>query len=307
MAGGKSSAAAAEAKRNGGAEALVVRRRLIGALAMFALAAVLWQLGESTPPPAVRAPQTPAAEQWRPETSETLISAREKLAAGESVVLQSGDGTVISVAGGNDGELPPITPAPEVEVEVEAEAAPVAAAPQPQAEPEAAPEGKSFSAGVFSNKQNADALAQKMQAAGWQSSVRERQNESGKVLHQVMIVNLPDDVAVVAAKQQLAQLLKQPARQQQQKPAAAAAQKEKKQESPFVVQVGAFSNPALAQNILQKLKDKNYAARIEETNRNGAILYRVRAVGYKNRAAAEQGKRDLRQLGHKDAQVVDLR
>ena len=302
MAGGKSSAAAAEAKRNGGAEALVVRRRLTGALAMFALAAVLWQLGESTPPPAVRAPQTPAAEQWRPETSETLISAREKLAAGESVVLQSGDGTVISVAGGNDGELPPITPAPEVEVE--AEAAPVATAPQPQAEAEAAPEGKSFSAGVFSNKQNADALAQKMQAAGWQSSVRERQNESGKVLHQVMIVNLPDDVAVVAAKQQLAQLLKQPA--QQQKPAAAA-KKEKKQESPFVVQVGAFSNPALAKNILQKLKDKNYAARIEETNRNGAILYRVRAVGYKSRAAAEQGKRDLRQLGHKDAQVVDLR
>ena len=265
----------------------IVRRRFIGAAAMLALAAVLWHLGEGAPPAEVRIP-APQAEEWQPPSSEVLRGAQEQLLDGDTIladidndgggVFDDSDDFVIVA----DDEVADIAGPTIVIAQPEVQPASESAKPQN----DNSDSGKSFSAGVFANPKNAAALAAKINNAGWQTKTRTYQNADGKTLHQIVVVRLPDDDAIAEAKQQLLQ---------------------NPPPSLFVVQIGAFQNSDRAQSSADELQDSGFAARVEKTNRNGVLLYRVRVAGFATRAAAEEAKRNLRALGYDTPQVIDLR
>ncbi len=299
-----------------GAESAVVRRRLVGAAAMFSLAALLWFMGEGAPPPRVAAPQTPAAEEWQPAAeSNAWDDAEERLAAAGTFAGDEygsdGDDTVAGdtvASDGNDGVVAGNVAAQNASEsesgDGNADTVDTVAAAATVGEEEY---GNSFSAGVFADPKNAHALARTIDGEGWDAIVRARAGKDGAQLHQVLVVNLSDEVAVLAAKKQLGEWTNKSARQQSESELQSESEKEESEAAGFVVQVGAFSNLNLAENILRKLKGEGYAARIEATERGGVRLHRVRAFGYPTRAAAEEGRRGLRALGHAEAQVIDLR
>ncbi len=281
----------------------VVRRRLVGAAAMLLFAFVLWHLGESAPPAQVHLSSPPAA-QWQEPGSEMLRDAESRLADGLEV-LDNAD----NAAGHNDGDgfavvesidatlaadggevADAVVDNNEVAIEL-----PTVVAEKPDEQPvresETASEstnetsGKSFSAGVFAKPENADSLAAKINTAGWETKISIYQAD-GKTLHKVIVVNLPDAVAVAAAEE----FVKTPAA----KP------------SLFVVQVGAYENSSKADTAAKKLQNDGYTTDIFKDNLNGVLLHKVRAVGYQSRADAEEAERNLRGLNYVNAYVVNL-
>lgn len=75
----------------------------------------------------------------------------------------------------------------------------------------------------------------------------------------------------------------------------------------FAVQVGAFGQQERAARAVQQIKSAGFEVRIEPVQRGGAELFRVRVVGYDDRAAAEKARQELTRLGYGGAQVIDLR
>ena len=77
--------------------------------------------------------------------------------------------------------------------------------------------------------------------------------------------------------------------------------------SPFVVQLGAFSNEKRAREMAAELRAQQFAARIEPVRRGGETLFRVRVVGLADRDSAEAMRRRLAEMGHAAAQTMDTR
>lgn len=285
----------------------VVRRRLIGAAAMLVLAFVLWHLGESAPPEKVSIP-SPTVGEWQAPGSEVLLDAEARIAESGAALenirsggdddeggfgdddaratLAASGGEVVDIIVnddddnvGNDGGN--INNADNVNDDSE-----VAESSQQKAD-----NGIWFSAGVFGKPQNADSLAARINLAGWQTTIRISQTQDGARLHQVRVINLPDDDTAEVAKAAIRKITEKP----------------QPQPSLFVVQVGAFTNPAKAEDAAAKLKEGGFTADISKTNRGGVSLHRVRAAGYQNRNDAEEARRNLKKLGYADAQVIDLR
>ena len=77
--------------------------------------------------------------------------------------------------------------------------------------------------------------------------------------------------------------------------------------SPFVVQLGAFSDESRAKKMAAELREKEFAARVEPVERGGERLFRVRVVGLADRDAAEAARRRLAAMGYDDARAMDAR
>ena len=77
--------------------------------------------------------------------------------------------------------------------------------------------------------------------------------------------------------------------------------------SDWVVQVGAFSEQERAETMATRLQADDFAATIEETERNGAAIWRVRVTGFEEQAAAEETRLRLLKLGYEGAILIDLR
>lgn len=306
--------------RNDEQTGAIIRRRLIGAAAMLLFAFVLWHLGESAPPEQVNIP-APQAEEWQTPKSEVLENAETRLADGDAVLENlddvagddggyddggafAGDDNVfvsdevddVEVVVDNNDEVDNADDNNN-EVENGENDTPSVAVAKPSTKPAIVESdntntGISFSAGVFANPKNAEALAAKINAAGWQTTIDTYQKDD-KTLHKILVVNLADDNAKDKAKAAVEKLVNVKTPQAQ--------------TSKFVVQVGAFENPSKAKVLVQKLKDDGYTANISKTNRDGTLLHRVRIIGYQTRADAEEVKRNLHAADYVKAQVIDLR
>jgi cell division septation protein DedD len=77
--------------------------------------------------------------------------------------------------------------------------------------------------------------------------------------------------------------------------------------APFVVQVFAAARRVRAEEIAAELNAADFAAFVEELDRGGAAIYRVRIGGFATRAAAESAKRRISALGYAESFVEDLR
>ena len=77
--------------------------------------------------------------------------------------------------------------------------------------------------------------------------------------------------------------------------------------SPFVVQLGAFSNEKRARKMAEDLRAQQFAARIEPVQRGSETLFRVRVFGLADRDSAEATRRRLVEKGYAAAQTMDTR
>ena len=77
--------------------------------------------------------------------------------------------------------------------------------------------------------------------------------------------------------------------------------------SDWVVQVGAFGEQERAETMAARLQADDFAAAIEETERNGAAIWRVRVTGFEEQTAAEETRLRLLKLGYEGAILIDLR
>ncbi len=88
------------------------------------------------------------------------------------------------------------------------------------------------------------------------------------------------------------------------KPAPAAKEQEPRQMEMFVVQLGAFSNPANAKQLLAKLSAHKVKGYIEVLKTPSGDKTRVRAGPYGTKEEAEKAKAHLQALGIKGGEVV---
>ena len=64
-----------------------------------------------------------------------------------------------------------------------------------------------------------------------------------------------------------------------------------------IIQAGAYSSSAQANQVLQKLADAGVSAHVSESETSKGTVYRVRTGSYPNRAAANQALAKIRQQG----------
>ena len=76
--------------------------------------------------------------------------------------------------------------------------------------------------------------------------------------------------------------------------------------SPFMVQIGAFSEQKRARRVEKKLIQNKFKAQVEKIKRDNVFLYRVRAIGYQTRAQAELARQKIVELGYANAQIRDM-
>ncbi|MBM4209518.1 MAG: hypothetical protein FJ187_03035 [Gammaproteobacteria bacterium] len=71
----------------------------------------------------------------------------------------------------------------------------------------------------------------------------------------------------------------------------------------YYVQIGVFENKASARNLERKLRDKQFKPVVDEIQRSGKTLYRVRVGPEPDRAAANALRARLETAGHKGSVV----
>lgn len=257
-------------------EKRIILRRSVGAVILSLGAFLVWQFGKS-PVPEAPPPITPDFYSPLPETPENVLAAIEATPTAPDLTDDAppadDDGNEAAVdktpAADNDGN--------------EAAVGNATATPPPS---------RRLQVGAFSEKDNAAALEQKLNADGLSTMMRESDG-----IYKIYIVNLKNQAEEEAARRRADFLLAKTENSADTAPSPKTA--------PVALQVGAFSRRESAEQVVQKLEAEKFKVSVEEIERGGLKLLRVRVVGLQNKAGAEIARKQLVKLGFHDAQIIN--
>ena len=286
-----------------------VRHRFIGAACILAIAVLLWELGDDLPPPEVSGgglvnTQFPGEnfvqiQTQPPQTQLQDIPPPRPPAYSADFDSDSADSP--DSAAPADQPPPSAAENPDAETPDDDSPAPPAPAPAPPepARDESAdsiPEDQ-FQVGAFRDAEGAEQMARWLRGDGFDAAVQKGQDGIFRVVSGA-------DPRHLAALGYISQNTADP---DSENPAPEPPEAEDGEPSPFVVQLGAFSNEARARKMTAQLRQQKFAARIEPVQRGGETLFRVRIVGLADRDSAEAVRRRLAAMGHGAAQTIDTR
>lgn len=252
-----------------------VRRRFLGAVAVFLLIGMLWQLGDDSRPPSVSpaepsaepfaqlaenpalqnaAAELDSAEDFTPATQESFY---EDSAAADS---QETDDAQTPVS---ESSLPEESSADESENEITV---------AESSSPESSPSEESF----------ADESENTITAAETVAESSSPENSPPEKTEPAVVADsaAEEDDSVFFEIDKL---------------------------SGFSVQAGAFAERKRALRLARKLRGAGFSVKILPLRLEDALLFRVRAVGYPARADAELARREIVKLGYPAAAVRDFR
>ena len=262
-----------------------VRHRFVGALCILAVAVLLWELGDDVPPPNFSDTQTPATQ--FPNKDFVQIQTQPPHSQIQTIPTPA----------------PPTHPTP----------------PTPPAHSE-----NLVQVGAFQQEEGAEQLARLLRGDGFEVVMR-KDNDG---LHRVFSSADPEHLAALghisdtespsspspseneSPSSPSSSESESPSSPSSSSPSESKAESDSESEfasSPFVVQLGAFSNEKRARKMAEDLRAQQFAARIEPVRRGGETLFRVRVVGLADRDSAEAMRRRLAEMGHAAAQTMDTR
>ena len=288
-----------------------VRHRFIGAACILAIAVLLWELGDDLPPPDVSGgglvnTQFPGENfvqiQTQPPQSQ-LQDIPPPRPPAYSADFDSEPADSPDSAASADQPPPSQAENPDAETPDDDSQAPPPVAdsdpPPESARDESAdsiPEDQ-FQVGAFRDAEGAEQMARWLRGDGFDAAVQKGQDGIFRVLSGAN----PKHLAALGYISQNA------ADPDSENPAPELPEAEDSEPSPFVVQLGAFSDEARARKMTARLRQQKFAARIEPVQRGGETLFRVRIVGLADRDSAEAVRRRLTAIGHGAAQTIDTR
>ena len=288
-----------------------VRHRFIGAACILAIAVLLWELGDDLPPPDVSGGEL--VNTRFPGDDFVQIQAQPPQSRLQDIPpplppTHSADSPDSPDFASDSADQPPSSAAenPDAETPDNDSQAPSAPATPPAADSDAPPEpardesadsipDNQFQVGAFRDSNGAEQMARWLRGDGFDAAVQKGQDGIFRVLSGAD----PKHLAALGYIGQNAA--------DSENPAPEPPEAESGEPSPFVVQLGAFSNEARARKMTARLREQKFAARIEPVRRGGETLFRVRIVGLADRDSAEAVRRRLAALGHGAAQTIDTR
>ena len=282
-----------------------VRHRFVGALCILAVAVLLWELGDDVPPPNFSDTQTPVPQFPKKDFVQIQTSPPTSQIQNIPAPAQpNADNASASLAPPADNNAATATLAA-------ATPATPATAPEPQIEN--IPSENLVQVGAFQQGEGAEQLARWLRGDGFEVVVRK--DDDG--LHRVFSSADPEHLVALGYISEN-ESPSPPSSSESESPSSSSSpsSSESKTESesdsesassPFVVQLGAFSNEKRAREMAAELRAKKFAARIEPVRRGGETLFRVRVVGLADRDSAEAMRRRLAEMGHAAAQTMDTR
>ena len=296
----KTSAPSAPAPENRAAR---VRHRFIGAACILAVAVLLWELGDDLPPPDVS--DGGLVNTQFPDDNFVQIQTQPPQSQLQNIPAPThplpSDDFPDSALDAPDSNSPdsdsPADPPPSATENTDDEAPDDDSQPPPA--PPAAdsiPENQ-FQVGAFRDAEGAEQMARWLRGDGFDVAVQKGQDGVFRVLSS----SDPEHLAA------LGYISGKAADSDSKTPASEPPESEGEESSPFVVQLGAFSNEARAKKMAARLREQKFAARIEPVRRGGETLFRVRVVGLADRDSAEAVRRRLTEIGHSSAQTIDTR
>ena len=288
-----------------------VRHRFIGAACILAIAVLLWELGDDLPPPDVsggglvntRFPNENFVQiHTEPPQSQLQDIPPPRLPAHSADFASDSPDSPDSVA---PADQPPPSQAENPDAETPDDDS---QAPPPVADSNAPPEpardesadsipDNQFQVGAFRDSEGAEQMARWLRGDGFDAAVQKGQDGIFRVLSGAN----PKHLAALGYISQNA------AGSDSENPPPEPPEAEDRQPSPFVVQLGAFSDEARARKMTARLREQKFSARIEPVRRGGETLFRVRIVGLADRDSAEAVRRRLAAIGHGAAQTIDTR
>ena len=290
-----------------------VRHRFVGALCILAVAVLLWELGDDVPPPNFSDTQTPVPQFPKKDFVQIQTSPPPSQIQNIPAPAQpNADNASASLAPPADNNAATATLA--AATLAAATAATVSLAPEPQTEN--IPSENLVQVGAFQQGEGAEQLARWLRGDGFEVVVRK--DDDG--LHRVFSSADPEHLAALGyiSENESPSSPSSPSSSESESPSSSSSpsSSESKTEydsdsesasSPFVVQLGAFSNEKRAREMAAELRAQKFAARIEPVRRGGETLFRVRVVGLADRDSAEAMRRRLAEMGHAAAQTMDTR
>ena len=299
--------------------AVRVRHRFIGALCILAVAVLLWELGDDVPPPDFSDTQTPASQfpkkdfvqiQTAPPPSQiqNIPAPTQPAQSAQSARPAAPDAAASPVA---DASAPLDSPADNNAATAAIAAPPatvsLALAPEPESESESQtespPSENLVQVGAFQQAEGAEQLARWLRGDGFQVVIR-KDNDG---FHRVLSSADPEHLAALGYISENAEAKTDSEPSPAAQPGAESEPTPSSPASPFVVQLGAFSNEKRARQMAAELRAQKFPARIEPVQRGGETLFRVRVVGLADRDSAEAMRRRLAEMGHAAAQTMDTR
>ena len=281
-----------------------VRHRFIGAACILAIAVLLWELGDDLPPPEVSGgglvnTQFPGENFVQIQTQPPQTQLQDIPPPRPPAYSADFDSDFPDSAAPADQPSPSAAENPDTETPDDDSPAPPAPAPPEPARDESAdsiPEDQ-FQVGAFRDAEGAEQMARWLRGDGFDAAVQKGQDGIFRVVSGA-------DPRHLAALGYISQNTADP---DSENPAPEPPEAEDGGSSPFVVQLGAFSNEARARKMTAQLRQQKFAARIEPVQRGGETLFRVRIVGLADRDSAEAVRRRLAAMGHGAAQTIDTR
>ena len=287
-----------------------VRHRFVGALCILAVAVLLWELGDDVPPPNFSDTQTPVPQFPKKDFVQIQTSPPPSQIQNIPAPAQpNADNASASLAPPTDNNAATATLA----AATLAVATPATASLDPEPQIENIPSENLVQVGAFQQGEGAEQLARWLRGDGFEVVVRK--DDDG--LHRVFSSADPEHLAALGYISEN-ESPSSPSSSESESPSSpsSSSSSESKTESdsdsesassPFVVQLGAFSNEKRAREMAAELRAQQFAARIEPVRRGGETLFRVRVVGLADRDSAEAMRRRLAEMGHAAAQTMDTR
>ena len=298
-----------------------VRHRFVGALCILAVAVLLWELGDDVPPPNFSDTQTPVPQFPKKDFVQIQTSPPPSQIQNIPAPAQpNADNASASLAPPADNNAATATLA----AATLAAATPATASLDPEPQIENIPSENLVQVGAFQQAEGAEQLARWLRGDGFEVVVRK--DDDG--LHRVFSSADPEHLAALgyisenespsSPSPSENESPSSPSSSESESPSSSSSpsSSESKTESdsdsesassPFVVQLGAFSNEKRAREMAAELRAQQFAARIEPVRRGGETLFRVRVVGLADRDSAEAMRRRLAEMGHAAAQTMDTR
>ena len=285
-----------------------VRHRFVGALCILAVAVLLWELGDDVPPPNFSDTQTPVPQFPKKDFVQIQTSPPPSQIQNIPAPAQpNADNASASLAPPADNNAATATLAV---------ATPATASLDPEPQIENIPSENLVQVGAFQQAEGAEQLARWLRGDGFEVVVR-KDNDG---LHRVFSSADPEHLVALGyiSENESPSSPSSPSSSESESPSSSSSpsSSESKTEfdsdsesasSPFVVQLGAFSNEKRAREMAAELRAQQFAARIEPVRRGGETLFRVRVVGLADRDSAEAMRRRLAEMGHAAAQTMDTR
>ena len=301
-----------------------VRHRFVGALCILAVAILLWELGDDVPPPNFSDTQTPAPQFPNKDFVQIQTSPPPSQIQNIPAPAQpNADNASASLAPPADNNAATATLAA---------ATPATASLDPEPQIENIPSENLVQVGAFQQGEGAEQLARWLRGDGFEVVVRKDDDGLHRVFssadpeHLVALGYISENESLSSPSSSENESPSSPSSSESESPSSPSSSEnespsppsssESKTESdsdsesassPFVVQLGAFSNEKRAREMAAELRAQQFAARIEPVRRGGETLFRVRVVGLADRDSAEAMRRRLAEMGHAAAQTMDTR